>query len=383
MSMIEPVSTAATYSPESVVPDLSRYNIDLRAAPDYQAAERPARVRLSYDEITSVTTTKELLDLYQEKGVVFRDESKFLRHIGRDWLVACREEGKGIGDGVLKAPVPLLKVEVDGQQYGILGVVHTFMLGSESIDAINKTVGGTENWLHEQNLGSIFKIPNSRELKDHRVVTKQIEDNPILEQFAAGAQLGLGPLAWLVPGPNSPFELIPENETVDGERDGSIAIGKDVGPLSVLKKMSAIPEEIVASSELPSYVAIEYKMRHRLPLNHCQLRSAYMAEMLRHWDVDGEKHVLCGRAHAAEIAYFLKHPLPLNKIQDLAAEHSKILNSKPGEKHPLADVATWNGPIYAGKVVGTVAFIYAVHVATQWLIQSGVLSSIWHGLTPW
>ncbi|MBN8550187.1 MAG: hypothetical protein J0M12_12790 [Deltaproteobacteria bacterium] len=257
------------------------------------ASERPARVRLTYAELTSVDSTADLLQVYKDKGVTFPSETRFLRHVERDWLAACKEMGPRYGSEALSAPVPLLKVEVAGQTYGILGVVHSFLLGSRSVDAISKTVQDGTNWMHEQNLGSVFSIPDSIELKDHRVVTEMVKSRSAFEQISAAAQMQLGVLAHLIPGPNSPFEMIAENSRVDAERDGQLALG-DVGLFPSLKKISAIPEQIIASGGFPPYVAIEYKLRHGLELNHCQLRSAYMAEMLRNWEVPGQKKRSCG-----------------------------------------------------------------------------------------
>lgn len=379
MQPTEGVSPLQPESPAVVNFDLSQHSLDFSLEPGQTRTERPARVRLSYAEMTSVDSTAELLDIYRSRGVAFRDEAHFMRHIGRDWLVASRDKGETIGSVPLKAPVPLLEVTVDGQSYGILGVVHTFLLGSESLDAVSKTVARSRNWLHEQNLGAIFKIPKSRELKDHRVVTEYIKDMPVIDQMSAGAQMALGPFAYLIPGPNSPFDLIPEHDRLDKERDGEVALGS-IGPLAALKKMAAVPEEIVASGELPAYIAIEYKLRHGIPLSHCQLRSAYMAEMLRNWDVQGDRHILAGRAHAAEIAYFLKHPLPEQKIQTLAAEHSKLLNENKSDKFPLAEAPTWNAPIFVGKIIGSAALWYAAWQIGSWISSSGIIPKLFHAV---
>jgi hypothetical protein len=76
-----------------------------------------------------------------------------------------------------------------------------------------------------------------------------------------------------------------------------------------------------------------------------QARSAYMAEFLRHWDVErslenslhnfspeefarvvARKQLLCGQAHQPEIAFFLEHGSHEAKVTNRAKRDAEALN---------------------------------------------------------
>jgi hypothetical protein len=99
------------------------------------------------------------------------------------------------------------------------------------------------------------------------------------------------------------------------------------------------------SDHLPAHVQLQLKgktWRKRmgkmrgLKYSSIQRRSGYQASFLRYWKREGTKRILVGAAHAAEIAYFLKHEIRNPSIPGIAREHIHILETNPQEYATIA-----------------------------------------------
>ncbi len=291
---------------------------------------------LSFEDIISIDTLDQLTELYAKRGFTI-SEKEMLPRLKQDWK-RCRDEyfyHIHLKPDLIPNQVPSLDVLVDGVDYRIYGVVHAKNWSAEYNAIVSKTIENGKNWLHEQKMHTVFDLPkNSIEIPDHHLLTP----TGYLRIFTDS----------MVNGFTSPISI----------------------PLNKNKKYSKFKEKMMLSSldmpfeayhrPLPSYVKIQLNEKNK-PAKYTpiQARSAYQAEFMKAWKVEGDKHILVGAMHAPEIKYFLKYGVKDVSITDAAQEHALLstedpekfawLNKKSSLKTTLCATAGYFGGLTASS----------------------------------
>jgi hypothetical protein len=280
---------------------------------------------LEYDQIREARSGRELYETYAKSGVTFSDPDLFLIQAQNDWLYGCYVFGTLSSIDRLNSPPELYTKVVEGCTYRILGVVHDAAMGEKYLRQISDQFSPQENWLHEFRLQSIFNLQNSYEIPDEEIYFRA-PAIPAFDQFLAGAA-------------TSTFGIFRDREallhTRDTERRSALTFpggaglflkGMEDKPGTHDQKWAICPEAIHTSGCLPFYLTVEVQTAlHEAP-SYKQLRSALMAEVLRRWNVTGDKRLLTGRGHAAEVLYYLEHPATDPALLELAHEQAAAIN---------------------------------------------------------
>ncbi len=285
----------------------------------------------------------------------------------------------------MPSPVPCLKVEANNHVFNILGIVHdspefirysidrtwrgtvyTIELeqnqrfldqrAQADLEAVTDTLTVNKLVFSEDNLDihlSDCDYPEYGELliplNDHDAIfaaqlpEAALCDNPYLSGFATGF-LPLRPFVE-VPQLNVWNDIIKEESERDKfSTDPATLLFTELSPDKSTPQfcqiVSRLPEEMVyTSSKLevsglscspPIGIAAELERDNSLAVSLSRFRSALMALTLLRLDIPEDAGrditVLCGRAHAAEIGYFLKHPPEDPKLVKMAVQNAAKIN---------------------------------------------------------
>ena len=131
---------------------------------------------LSFDQIISVDTLEDLIELYVLNGHKFDgpEDTQFIRQVRGDWKIEREKTIRQIASKISQEGVPLtlpsIDVQVDGITYHAHGVIHDPKDSWFYRAIVAYTLEHSDNWLFEHNLKSYFWDEESGiEVLDHLV----------------------------------------------------------------------------------------------------------------------------------------------------------------------------------------------------------------------
>lgn len=282
-----------------------------------------AQARISFEEINSVDSIDELLEVYTKKGHVFSNEEQFLEQLKSDFRIEVERVKSEAMSGHIPTKLSSLDVLINNITYRIYGVQHPLNSVPKYKRLICEANNGSGNLIFENGFNYCFDLQRGIEMPDWSA-------NNIWDLLRLGFLVGIH--LPLIIADTTLKMLIPQ-KTDD----------------TSLKKLN-IPLETYSfwlNDGLPAYVGIELQERRKNPsYTSIQKRSAYQAEFSRAWKKGEDKRILVGAGHAAEIKYFLVNGVKDNSIVDLAHKHVGLLEKDPEKYRHFAKKAFLSGSIF-------------------------------------
>jgi len=125
-------------------------------------------IEVCAESLLAINSLEELVEFYDNRGVIYDDKEKLLRRLGRDWSKCFITEIKK-SSSVMPENIPFHSLEVDGKKYIIYGIAHHASMGEKYlslVDNIFKEAKGVV--LFEQHFGSLFPSAKKHlEMPDH------------------------------------------------------------------------------------------------------------------------------------------------------------------------------------------------------------------------
>ena len=305
---------------------------------------------LTFEQMTSVSSSEELKALYESVHVRFQSDEAFLGQVSHDWQLA-RKAATLDGSFHNDLRFEPIDVHTQGIAFHVYGIVHSKLAGKAFLKSVSDTIRAKHgsHWIHEQFLGEYCDQVDKRLLVSmcDQLAPRAADRLKMQSLFAAG-------LVWNL------YALI------RAEFDQGFASKKSdellyIADTTAANRNTAIkPKVSPAKWVLPPYLELERtKPENTLWDAITRQRSAYQAAFAladaRERGLS-ECNILVGDGHAPQVAYYLKHPTNESRLTRLAEEHAEL-----AVHHPIRYKYLKIGQAVVEQLLPTLALVAGVY----------------------